>query len=114
MNEEIQLIHWVSYIIVEISIILNVVCVYCHCSVTKLCSTLCNPIDCRPPGSSVHGISRQEYQKELSFPTLGGLQNPGIETASPAWQVDSLPEPTGKPHMYLYVLFSHLIMSSSL
>ena len=22
------------------------------------CSTLCNPIDCRPPGSSVHGISQ--------------------------------------------------------
>ena len=24
-------------------------------SVTQSCSTLCNPMDCSPPGSSVHG-----------------------------------------------------------
>ena len=26
--------------------------------VTKLCPTLCNPMDCSLPGSSVHGISQ--------------------------------------------------------
>ena len=26
------------------------------CSVAQLCLTLCNPMDCSPPGSSVHGI----------------------------------------------------------
>ena len=26
------------------------------CSVAQLCPTLCSPIDCSPPGSSVHGI----------------------------------------------------------
>ena len=26
------------------------------CSVTKWCPTLCNPMDCSPPGFSVHGI----------------------------------------------------------
>ena len=26
------------------------------CSVTQLCPTLCNPMDCSPPGSSFHGI----------------------------------------------------------
>ena len=25
-------------------------------SVTQLCLTLCDPLDCNPPGSSVHGI----------------------------------------------------------
>ena len=30
--------------------------ILCVCSVTQLCSTLCNRMDCRPPGSSVHGI----------------------------------------------------------
>ena len=25
------------------------------------CPTLSNPVDCNPPGSSVHGFSRQEY-----------------------------------------------------
>ena len=29
-----------------------------HCAlVTQLCPTLCNPMDCSPPGSSVHGDS---------------------------------------------------------
>ena len=28
------------------------------CSVAQLCLTLCNPIDCNPPDSSVHGISQ--------------------------------------------------------
>jgi len=28
------------------------------CSVAQLCRTLCDPIDCSPPGSSVHGISQ--------------------------------------------------------
>ena len=26
------------------------------CSVTQSCPTLCHPMDCSPPGSSVHGI----------------------------------------------------------
>ena len=26
------------------------------CSVSKSCPILCNPMDCSPPGSSVHGI----------------------------------------------------------
>ena len=28
------------------------------CSVTQSCPTLCDPMDCSPPGSSVHGISQ--------------------------------------------------------
>ena len=30
----------------------------CCCLVTKSCSTLCEPMDCSPPGSSVLGISQ--------------------------------------------------------
>ena len=34
----------------------------CVCAlVGQSCPTLCNPMNCSPPGSSVHGISRQEY-----------------------------------------------------
>ena len=32
------------------------VCSLSCCLVTKLCLTLCNPMDCSSPGSSVHGI----------------------------------------------------------
>ena len=37
--------------------------------VAQWCSTLCDPVDCSPPGSSVHGISRQEYWSGLPFPS---------------------------------------------
>ena len=53
--------------------------------------TLCDPVDCSLPGSSVHGISRQEYWSRLPFPSAGDLPDPGFEPLSPAWQVDSLP-----------------------
>ena len=32
----------------------------------RLCVT---PMDCSPPGSSVHGISRQEYWRGVPFPS---------------------------------------------
>ena len=57
--------------------------------------TLCDPIDCSLPGSSVHGISRQEYQGNgLLFPSPGDFLNTGIEPGSPALQADSLPSET--------------------
>ena len=55
-------------------------------------------MDCSPPGSSVHGISRQEYRSRLLFPAPEDLPDPGIKPWSPALQEDSLPsEPPGKP-----------------
>ena len=32
------------------------------------CPALCNPMDCSPPGSSVHGILQEEYWSGLPFP----------------------------------------------
>ena len=55
--------------------------------VTQSCPTLCNPMDCSPPGSSVHGDSPGN-NTGLLFPTPGDLPNPGIKTASlmsPYW-----------------------------
>ena len=63
------------------------------CSVAQSWPTLCNPMDCSPPGSSVHRFSRQEYWSGLPFPSPGDLPDPGIKpisSASPALQVDSL------------------------
>ena len=37
------------------------------------------------------GFFRQEYLNGLPFPSLGDLLDSGIEPASPALQVDSLP-----------------------
>ena len=74
--------------------------------VTQLCPTLCDPIDCSPPGSSVHGILQTRILEWVAIPSLGDLSNSGIEPRSPALQVDSLPsEPAGKlgSNAYIYI-----------
>ena len=58
------------------------------CSVAQSCLTLCDPMDCSPPGSSVHEILQGRKLEWLPFPTPEDLPNPGIEPmslASPAW-----------------------------
>ena len=56
--------------------------------------TLCDPMDCSPPGSSVHGILQAKYWSGLLFPLPGDRPNPGMEPGSPGlqlWQEGSLP-----------------------
>ena len=48
----------------------------------QLYPTLCNPLYCSPPGSSVHGILQVRILKWVPCPTPGDLPNPGIETES--------------------------------
>ena len=62
----------------------------CCCLVTKLCTTLSQPVDCSLSGSSVHGISQARILEWVPFPSPGDLPDPEIEPASPAWQADSL------------------------
>ena len=50
--------------------------------------SLCDPMDCSPPGCFVHEFSRQEYWSGLPFPSPGNLPDPGIEPRS--LQADSL------------------------
>ena len=54
----------------------------------------CDPTDCSPPGSPVHGISQArilEYSCRFLKDPPGDLPDPGIEPISPALQADSLP-----------------------
>ena len=71
--------------------------------VTQSCPTLCEPMDCSPPGFSVHGFPRQEYWRGLPCPPRGDLPTPGMEPmspVSPALQADSLAlAPPGKPKL---------------
>ena len=39
-------------------------CCWCCCLVTKFSLTLCNPMDCNPPGSSVYGVSQVRILEE--------------------------------------------------
>ena len=77
--------------------------------VAQSCLTVCDPMDCSPPGSPVHGDSPDKNTDGLPFPSPGDLSNSGIEHGSPALQADSSPsEPPGK-HLtliiYLFLIF---------
>ena len=43
-------------------------------SVTQSCLTLCDPMACTPPGSSVYRILQAEYWSGLPFPSPGCIQ----------------------------------------
>ena len=42
----------------------------CVFSVTQSCSTLCNPMDQSPPGSSAHGILQAKILEWVAMPSL--------------------------------------------
>ena len=72
----------------------------CACSAAQSCLTLCDPMDCSPPGSSVHGILQARILEWVAIPSPGDLHNPGIKPGSPALQADSLlSEPPEKPRV---------------
>ena len=63
--------------------------------VAQLCLTVCYPLDCSPPASSVNGILQARI---VEIPSPGDLSDPGIEPESLALWAESLPfEPPGKP-----------------
>ena len=80
------------------------VCV-CVCarvrSVAQSCLTLCGPMDCSLPGSSVSGVLQAGILEWIAMPFSRDLSDPGIEPTSlmsPALQAGSLPlAPPGKP-----------------
>ena len=78
--------------------------IYMHESeseVAQSCPTLCDPVDCSPPGSSVHGILQARILEWVALSFSRDLPNPGIEPRSPALQADVLTfEPPGKPYIY--------------
>ena len=54
--------------------------------VFHLCPTLRNPIDCSPPGCSVHGILKTRILEWVVIPFTRGSSQP----RSPASQVNSI------------------------
>ena len=56
----------------------------CFCSVSQLCSTFCDPVNCSPPGSSVHGFPRLEYWSGLPFPSPGDIPDLEVKPRPPA------------------------------
>ena len=52
----------------------------CRCSVAKSCPTLCDPMDCSPPGSSIHGISQARILGWVAIPFSRGSSRPRDRT----------------------------------
>ena len=53
------------------------VCVLC----AQSCPTLCNPLDCSPPGSSVHGISQARILEWVAISYPKGSSRPRDQTS---------------------------------
>ena len=66
--------------------------------------TLCDPMDCSLPGSSVHGIFQARVLEWVAISSSGDLPDPVIEPGSSALQADSLPsEPPGNPIQFICI-----------
>ena len=49
-------------------------------SVSHSCQTLCHPMDCSPPGSSVHGILQARIPEWVAIPFSRGSSRPRDQT----------------------------------
>ena len=65
--------------------------VVCSCLVAQSCPTLCDPMDCSPPGSSVRETSQGRTLERITISSSRGSSKPRdrpLELTSPAWHLD--------------------------
>ena len=76
------------------------ICIYVLAPQSRL--TLCDPMGCSPPGSSVHGILQARILEWVAIPFSRGSSKLRDQTWSTVLQVHPLlSEPPGKPiHLY--------------
>ena len=65
------------------------------CMLSLSCLTLCDPMNCSPPCSSLYGIFQARILEQVAISYSRGPSYPGIKPVSPRglwhWQIDSLP-----------------------
>ena len=78
----------------------------CCCLVARSCPSLCDPMDCSSPDSSVHRISQARILEWVAIAFLQGtFQTQGSNLGLLYWQVDSLAlSHQGSPNLMLSVL----------
>ena len=89
----------------------NFMCV--HAKSIQSCPTLCNPMDCSPPGSSVHGILQASILEGIAMPSSRGSSESRDRTWVSCllhWQTYSLQlVPPGEPiHKCLLLTFMRM------
>ena len=89
----------------------------CCCLVAQSCPTLCDPMHCSPPGSSIHGIFQARILEWVAISFSRELPDPRVKPRFPSLHAGALPsEPPGKPPGMVYltcVLFHHAHSCSS-
>ena len=81
----------------------------------QLCPYLCDPMDCSPPGSSVHEISQARILEWVASSFSRWPFWPKDQTRISCTEADSLPSVTaGKPKSVLWRCVIHSVVSSSL
>ena len=79
------------------------------------CPTLCNLMDCSPPGSSVHGILQARLLEWVACPPPRDLPDPGIKPASlmsPALACRFFPGCLGSPEICIEHLLAKIMRDS--
>ena len=69
--------------------VLHAACVCVCVLVIQSCLTLCDPMDCSPPDSSVHGILQARILEWVAIPFQRNPPDQEIKLGSPALQADS-------------------------
>ena len=64
--------------------------------VSQSCLTLCGPVDCSPPDTSVHGILQARILEWEAVPFSADFTDPGIKPRSPTQQANFPCGSTGK------------------
>ena len=80
----------------------------CICAKSlQSCPTLCDPMDCSPPGYSVHGIHQARILEWGAMPSSRGSTQPRDPTCiSCGSSIVVTDEPLGKPCIYYKNIFS--------
>ena len=88
----------------------------CYATSLQSCLTLCDPIDCRPPGCSVHGILQARIVEWVAMPSSRESAPPRDRTlvsyvsCTGRWVLVPIP---GEP-IYLFIMCNCFILLFSL
>ena len=79
-----------------------IICAFVHVQLLQSCLILCDPVDCRPPGSSVLGILQARILEWVAMPSFRGSCRPRDGT-NVSWFRGGFftAEPLGKPVHYI-------------
>ena len=90
----------------------NLICMCVCAQLLQPCPTLCDPMDCRPPGSSVHGILQARVLEWVAMSSSRGSYWPRDQThfcGSYIVVVFFTAEPVENPPSFAFILANGLV-----